>query len=115
VSNTLPDQTRPCPDCKNSYGESTGFVSHHHWNKDCNTRKPPECPTCKGRGYVFEATVQPVTDILIVTLPVTAEETLLDLRSMLWDCRNFKPGAVELRIAVSDLLAAVQDAKEVAR
>jgi len=108
VSNTLPDHTKPCPDCN-----GTGNTCGYHVPDDATM--PSLCPECKGRGYVFEATVQPVTDILIVTLPVTAEETLLDLRTLLWDCRNFKPGAVELRIAVSDLLAAVQEAKEAVR
>jgi hypothetical protein len=115
MTNTLPDHTHPCPDCKNSFGESTGFVSRHNWNEECGIPKPTECPSCKGRGYVFDATVQPVRDIIIVTLPANAEDTLQELRAMLWECRNFKPGAVALRIAVSDMLTAVQEAKEVVK
>jgi hypothetical protein len=104
--NTLPDNSHPCPDCN-----GTGNVCGYHVPDDATM--PKLCPLCKGRGYVFG--VQPVRDIIIVTLPANAEDTLQELRAMLWECRNFKPGAVALRIAVSDMLTAVQEAKEVVR
>jgi hypothetical protein len=103
--NTLPDNTHFCPECN-----GTGNTCGYHVPDDATM--PQLCPECKGRGYVFDTTVQPVRDIIIVTLPASAEDTLQELRAMLWECRNFKPGAVALRIAVSDMLTAVQEAKE---
>jgi hypothetical protein len=108
MTNTLPDNTHPCPDCTNSFGESTGFVSRHHWNEDTGTRKPPECPSCAGRGYVFDSVDSPVHS---AADDLTA--LLTDLRDLLWRYRDFCPEAVELRIRCGEVLDMLGDAKEV--
>jgi hypothetical protein len=107
MSNTLPPGTIPCPDCKNSFGKSTGFVSHHHWNEETGTPKPPDCPTCKGWGYVK------ADRIPVHSAADDLRELLTDIRNLLWRYREFCPEAVDLRIRVGEALDLLEDVREV--